>query len=262
MERKHLDNLRNVVVILTMAMFPALISITSGCSKEGDCLTNTGDTISEIRSLSDFDSISLNDYVNLILTQNPVPSVRVIAGKNIIKGITTEVIDRTLVIHNQNTCNWLRSYDSSLINVFVSMNNIAKISYNSSGDILSTNELTKSLNVEVWGGCGTIDLQLNIRGQYETGNFSLNMGTADIKLRGFCFSSAIYAGCYGFYDGRLLENDYTYITNNGSNDCYVNCFTYLDAKIGSVGNVYYKKNSTLGIKKTPSGSNQIQEKNW
>ena len=259
MERKHLDNLWNVAVIITMSMFPALLSITSGCSKEGGCITNTGPIIYEERTLqSDFDTITVYDYVNIILTQDDRNSVSVESGRNIISGITTEVIDRNLIIHNRNTCNWLRSYDSSHFNIHISAKNLRQIYYNSSGDIRSTNTIrpadtlllhpndtslirkdtTKTFNVDVWGGCGTIDIKIDI----DLGGFSLNLGTVDLRLKGFCYSTSVFSAGYGLYDGKYLKTKYTYLTSKGSNDCYVDFFWYLDANILSIGNIYYLGN--------------------
>ncbi len=257
MGKKYLDSIRKIMVLLIMAMFLAFLGLTAGCSKEGGCLTNTGPVISEERTFeSDFDTITVNDYINVILTQDTRNSVWVESGRNIISGITTEVINRNLIIHNRNTCNWLRSYDSSHFNVHISTKNLRQIYYNSSGDIRSTNTIspadtlllhpndtsltrkdtTKTLNIDVWGGCGTIDLKINI----DLGGFSLNLGTVDLRLDGFCYSTSVYSGGYGLYDGKHLKTMYTYLTSKSSNDCYVDYFWYLDATILSIGNVYYR----------------------
>ncbi|MEI7500642.1 MAG: DUF2807 domain-containing protein, partial [Bacteroidota bacterium] len=141
MVRKRSNNMLLAGATFAFAMLILLI-LSPGCSKEGGCITSTGPVIFEDRSdLGDFDSISLNDNVNLILTQGTKNIVQVEAGQNIIGGITTEVINRTLIINNKNICNWLRRYDSPL-NVYVTIKNLAKITYNSSGDIRSTNQLT------------------------------------------------------------------------------------------------------------------------
>src|ERR1035438_2692627 len=91
----------------------------SGCSKSGDCITSTGTIVQEERRVGDFDSINVQDYVNIILTQDSVNKVVVEAGQNIISGITTNVIHDVLYINNTLKCNWLRSY-SKAINVYVS----------------------------------------------------------------------------------------------------------------------------------------------
>ncbi len=221
------------ITLLTLILCLGVMS----CSKDGgSCLTNTGPVITLERITSDFDTINVNEYVNVILTQDTINRVRVEAGKNIINGISTEVTDRTLFVHNNNQCNWLRSYNSP-INVYLSVRNLRKIYYNSSGNITTTNPITTpTLWVDGWGGCGTIDLELNI----DAGTFIQHMGTADFKLRGKCKVSSIHAGDFGLFECREMETAYSFIRNEGSNDCYIKVIKYLDATIGSIGSIYYR----------------------
>jgi hypothetical protein len=253
MEKKLLNNIRLASASLVLATFISMI-LAPGCSKDkGVCVTNTGAIIFQERSLGDFDSISLNDNVNLILRSDLGNSVQVEAGRNIIQGITTEVVDRQLIINNKNTCNWLRSYDSP-INVHISSSALWKISYNSSGDIWTAGKLQlDSINVELWGGCGTIDLAFD---SLMKGNFSLNMGTGNIILRGKCGWTTVYSGSYGSYDARDLSTWYTGITNKGTNNCYVNA-KYLDATIRSIGNIYYRNDSIKSLNAQIFGSGEV-----
>ena len=211
----------------------------AGCQKSGtNCLTSAGSVIMEQRVVSDFDSIDVGDYVNLFLTQDSVNRVMVESGKNIIDGITTENNDHLLVIRNTNTCNWLRSYNVP-VNVHISVKNLRKIYYEASGNINSTNTITSGyFIVLVSNGCGTIDLDLNV----QEGYFRLEQGTVDFKLRGHCSISTIYAGDFGFFDCKDLATGYSFVTNKGSNDCYVKAFQYMDATIGNIGNIYYSGN--------------------
>ncbi len=210
----------------------------SGCNKSGDCFTNTGPIIKEERRVGDFDSINVQDYVNLILSQDSINKVVVEAGQNIISGITTEVINNQLFIDNTLKCNWLRSY-SKPINVYISVKNLMKIYYLSSGNITSTNILKSNvLILDIWGGCGSIDLDLGV---YQ-GFFLLHLGTVDITLHGNCTVCSMYQGDFGTFQCKEMKTDFNYITNKGSNDCYVNVNRYLNATIGSIGNIYYTGN--------------------
>lgn len=211
----------------------------TGCKKNGfDCFTSTGKIIQEDRYVADFDSIDIRDYVNLVLIQDTVNKVVVEAGENIIRNITTNVIDRQLNIRNNNTCNWVRSYNKP-INVYVSVKNLWKIYYQSSGNINTSNTLNSdSLKIVIWGGCGSLNLEMDIN----TGYFLLIMGTVDINLKGNCDICSIASSDYGFIDCRELTTGYSYIINNGSNDSYVSASQYLEATIGSIGNIYYTGN--------------------
>ena len=223
----------------------------AGCEQtDVNCITSNGKTIRQERVLGDFDSIDVREYVNLILIQDTVNRVTVESGQNIIDGITTEVVNRQLNISNTNKCKWLRSYDVP-VNVYVSVKNLMKIYYLSSGNINSLNTLKPySLKIEVWGGCGTIDLDMDT---YQ-GYFFLQAGTVDINLHGHCAISTIFSGDYGPFHCQDLKTGYSFVTNKSSNDCYVNASQYLEANIGSIGNIYYTGNpDSLDIDITGSG---------
>jgi hypothetical protein len=216
----------------------ALIGLfgVTACEKSGvNCITSNGKTIRQERNLEDFDSIDVRDYVNLFITQDSVDNVIVESGQNIISGITTEVVNHQLRIRNINKCNWLRSYDVP-VNVFVSVKNLMKIYYLSSGNVTTTNSLkSNSLTVEIWGGSGTMNLDLDIFQGY----FVLEIGTVDVHLQGKCAITTFFSGDYGLFQCENLKSRYTFVTNASSNDCYVNSSYFLEATIGSIGNIYY-----------------------
>lgn len=217
----------------------AILAFASSCAKEGgNCITNSGTVIRQARYVGDFDSIAVYDFVDVFIRQDTLNAVEIEAGQNIISGITTRVENRKLILRNLNECNWLRSYNKP-INVHVAVKNLRGIYYESSGNVTSVNTITSPLlALDVWGGCGTIDLELNL---YE-GFFIQHMGTADIRLRGNCSISSIYAGDYGPVRCDELQTGYTFINNYSSNDCYVRASQYLEATIGSIGNIYYTGN--------------------
>lgn len=230
-----------------------MIGLHTGCTKNGGvCVSSSGQIMKQVRNMPDFNEITLNDNVSLILTTDTITGMVVEAGSNLINGITTTVDNNQLTISNTNSCNWLRSYDKP-INIYVSSRKIWKINYNGSGDINSTGTLNlDSLSVDVWGGCGTIDLTLNVW----KGNFSLNMGTVDFRLQGICAITTVFTGDYGLYDGRDLNTGYTYITSKGSNDCYVKATNTLESRIESIGNIYYSGNPQT-INSTITGTGEL-----
>jgi len=238
MEKKQSNrNRKSLEIILALACIT--LAALSACSKSGmNCTESTGSVIRQDRMLTGFDSIDVREYVNLILTQDSNQKVVVEAGKNIIDGISTRIVNRELRITNNNSCNWLRSY-SKPVNVYISTGNLRKIYYVSSGNITTTNAIkTDTLMVVVEDGCGSINLALNIF----QGFFVLQKGTTDFNLHGNCAINSIFSGDLGFFECRDLQTNYTFITNGGSNDCYVNVKTELGATINSIGNIYYTGN--------------------
>ncbi|MCX6286451.1 MAG: DUF2807 domain-containing protein [Bacteroidetes bacterium] len=235
--------------IFILAALSGSISTVS-CTKGGKCFSNSGTVIMQERPVSAFDSIDLGDNVNLILTQDSVDKITVEAGSNIISGITTEIHNKQLSIRNLNTCNWVRSYNKPL-NVHVSVHRLWKIYYNAAGNVTSTNTLTgDSIKTEVWGGCGTIDLNLS----YNKGWFIMNMGTADYNFHGRCDIADFYLNDMGLIQAKDLTTRYCSVTNRGTNNCYINVKVSLWAIISNIGSVYYTGDpTTVGGKITGSG---------
>ena len=235
------------IAIYTIGILSFLLLGLFSCKKSGtDCLTSTGKIVREVRNVDDFDSIDMGDKVNLILSEDSVMKVEVEAGQNLLNGIDTKVIDHQLVIRNNTICDWVRSYKIP-VNVYVSVNNIKKIFYNSSGNITTLTPIkSDNLDVIVWGGAGTIDMNLDIKG---SGYFYLQSGTVDFNLHGTCHYCLFHAGDFGLIQAKDLQTGYAYVTNHGSNDVYVRAQKFLEARIESIGNIYYTGNpDSLAIK--------------
>ena len=215
-------------------------------------MTSSGEIILQERDIPAFDSIEVYDYVNLFISQDTIYKIVVESGKNIIGGIETTVENRNLVIHNTNGCNWVRNYNKP-INVYISTPNLWKIYYNSSGNITSLNTITTdSIKVEVWGGCGKIDLNLDAY----IGFFYLQIGTVDILLSGRCGIVSMYTGDFGLVDARNLNTAFAFVSNKSSNDCYIQVHEEFSATIQSIGNIYYTGNPKK-IETTIEGSGSV-----
>ena len=252
---KKLLNKRESILFAGIAIIALIVFCLSSCNKQGaGCLSGTGTIIQQERFVEDFDTIIANENPDIILTQDTVNRVIVEAGEKVIDGITTIVSNRQLQIDNHNSCNWVRSYDKPLI-VHVHVKNLRKIWYLSAGNITSTNTLTpESLLIDIWGGCGSIDLSLNVI----QGNYYEHLGTADLTLRGRSVFTSVVLGEFGFFQMKDLSTDYSYVANLGTNDCYVQVNKYLDATIRSIGSIYYT-GATDTVKVHISGSGQVIE---
>ena len=93
-----------------------IILFAISCSKmnPGDCFKNTGSVSTEVRVATPFYYLHMKNNVDVFLTYSQEYSIEVRAGKNIIQGIKTSIEGNTLSISNENTCNWIRSYNSPI----------------------------------------------------------------------------------------------------------------------------------------------------
>ncbi len=240
--------MKKLLWLLTLA----LVSFTS-CKKGAitDCFYSTGKMSTEDRNIENFNSILLQNNVNLILIKSKNNRVKVEAGSNLISKIITEVNEiGVLEIRNDNNCNWIRSYESP-INIYLNYIDIDSIEYRSIGDINTADTLlTDTLWLRVYEGAGQINLELNVQRLY----CALHYGTADIVLGGSSGLSYVYSASFGLIDMINLESNFMYVNNRSSNDIYLTAKTHLGATIENIGNIYYAGNPlTVNLNRTGSG---------
>lgn len=230
-----------------------LIALTTcgiSCNKENawDCVKTTGSIEREVRIVDDFTQIELNQGVNLILTQSTSTSVMVEAGKNLLGKITTIVDQGTLVIKNNNTCNWTRTYKKD-INLYLNVAQLWNINHKGYGKISTTNTLTSSnWRIDVTGN-GDVELDINATsfysGLYGSGTFTM---TGDVGDYGLWVSGNAWVEC------KSVTADTVFITSGSSGDAYVNAEHKFKGVISNIGNVYYSGNpSDVTLVNTGSG---------
>ena len=211
---------------LVVSILFILISVNFiSCKKDlGDCFTSTGKIIQEERSVQEFNYVSLNDNINLILTQDTVNKLIVEAGENIIENIITEFDKGHLTISNTMSCNWVRSYSKD-INIYLSTISFDSLNYNSAGNVISTNTLNAdSINIAVWEGSGTIDIDV----ETNLSRLEMHYGTADVLVHGISWLTYIYAASYGPFHCENLNSGNIYMKSRGTGDCYVRASKVLD----------------------------------
>jgi len=225
----------------------------ASCSKSpGDCFKSTGPITTENRKLESFRYLQMENNVDVFLTYSPTQSVEVRAGKNIISGIKTIVDNQTLSIRNDNTCNWIRSYDKP-IEVYIGTPVLDSIVYQASGNLTSTNQFPgDSLKLDILDGAGSISLWINM---YRS-MFNLSYGTADLTVKGYSHISHVYSEAYGPADLRNMRSVFTYLTNNSTNNCYVWATLELQCEIQNVGDVFLWGDPPT-VAKWGSGSGQL-----
>ncbi|MDZ7741901.1 MAG: DUF2807 domain-containing protein [Bacteroidota bacterium] len=217
-----------------------------------NCFSNTGEIISEVREVQDIHYVLLENNVNLVLIQDSVPSLRVEAGKNIIDKVITELSGSNLYIRNENDCNWLRSYAKE-ITVYLGVSKLDSLDYRSSGDLATDGTLMNdSIDIHVWEGSGSIDMDIDVK----QSRINLHYGTVDMHISGISHVTYVFSGSYGPVYCDELDSKFTYVSNQGTNDCYVRASVALEVTIKYLGNIYYYGTPSF-IKKDISGEGEL-----
>ncbi|CAN5881067.1 hypothetical protein BH11BAC7_BH11BAC7_20860 [soil metagenome] len=229
-------------------IFPYLLLVLAlpswMCKKETacDCFKGTGDVISDTRQLPAFNSVYVEDNVNLIFQEDSVQQVTVQAGKHLIKNIITEMNGDQLQIRNINKCNFVRRYDIP-VNVYIHYvrNQLFLIRTKGTGTITNSNACTSDsidLSSESSG-----DINFQMGGFCKT--FTHQHGAGDITLTGSCDQIAIYSKGTGFTITDACVNNYTWVYTNTTGKITVSPSGILYATIDGSGNVYYSGNPPL-----------------
>ncbi|MBG0781188.1 MAG: DUF2807 domain-containing protein [Bacteroidales bacterium] len=232
-------------------LFMLAISIAFSCSKSpGDCFTTTGEITTESRQLETFNSILMEDNVDVELVAGTAPMVEISAGKNLLEKIETTVIEGELIIKNNNHCNFVRSYDKP-IKAKVYFQEIDSIEYRSIGNLTCLDAINNpdTFKIDVFEGSGNIDLLLD---NYLT-QLNFHYGTATLKAAGFSQLTYLYQVSYGPIDARNLLSNFAYLENNSTNSTWVRANTILEATINSIGDVYYFGDPQIGLSGGGSG---------
>ena len=222
---------KNSALLLLFA--PLIIS----CKKEnmGDCFKSTGDISIEYRTLAAFDTIQSHDNISVFLTTDTFFEVKVEAGENLIPLITTEVKDNKLIIKNDNTCNWVRSFTTP-VNVHITMPSPGGIINEATANIKSINAIKDRTLLLKMTSSGDVDLQLDI--PHLLGNLSACEG--NLYLSGNCTLFEVFFLGTTIIKAENLSVGKAYIKTTGTGDFHLNVSEEIGADIGWIGNVYYK----------------------
>ena len=223
---------KTVIWILGMCVLLSL----AGCNDEGVCIKSTGKVVRESRPVEPFHYLEINNNINVFLVQDTVNyGISVEAGENLIAGIATETDSGKLVLKNNNSCDWLRSFEVP-VNVYVTFTELDTIIFQAAGNVTCTNTWSSdSIYVSVVEGAG--DMKLDILAATTT--IQVRYGTVNVELSGRSGVSFFSSQGYGPFHAENLYSIFTYVYTFSPNDVYVYAQTELGVEIGNIGNVYY-----------------------
>lgn len=226
----------------TYAFYIFYILFVLSCKKENafDCFKSSGSDISETRILGNFNSIELKNKVDVNITNGNDFKIEVVAGKHIIKNISTKVVNGVLVIENENTCNFVRGY-KRIVTVNVTLPKLEGIVKNNGvGTIRFEQNYIQDTLVVRTESSGDI----YVNGKYNQIRTSAH-GNGDIYLNGLCNSLYVYTfGTNYLKAENLIIKDYAFVETLSLGDCYLNVdnIQKFDYNIHRSGNIYYTGN--------------------
>ncbi|UII27279.1 DUF2807 domain-containing protein [Fulvivirga maritima] len=197
-----------------------------------DCLKKAGEQTSIELEVDHFNTLYINNELNVVITQAQSQSVTLTVGQNLINDIDYSVTDERLTISNESGCKWARSYDFPTLHVATP--NLTSIVNNGAGTISSTDILNfESISISSENRSGDFVLKLNC------GYLGVvNNDVANYYISGECDQFRIFfASGDGRFEGEDLKIRNANVTNRGSNDIIVNVTDTLTGEILSAGDI-------------------------
>jgi hypothetical protein len=140
------------------------------------------------------------------------------------------------------------------VNIYLTCKKIKEIDENMcSGNINTIDTLyADNFVLNDHSGSGTINLKL-VSG---TSSFNMYSGPIDLIITGRSGVSNLYSNGYGKADLSNFPSANFSITNNSTNDCYINVYDDLNAQIGNIGSIYYTGSPSI-LTTNITGSGQL-----
>jgi len=214
------------------------------CDSENanDCFQKTGAIIQDEISVPAFNKILVNRDVELVLKEGDTPLVIVETGENLKNDILVEVIDEQLILTDNNTCNYARSYGTT--KVYVTAPNITEIRSSTQYDISSDGVLN-------YPNLRLLSENYNKPNSFPVGDFKLHVASNSLNLvfnsLSNCFIdgttnnlSIHFASGNGRFEGANLIAQNITVNHRGSNDMIINPQQSVKGKIVSTGDVILK----------------------
>lgn len=219
-----------------------------GCNSEdaNNCFQTVGTTITEEISVNSFNKILVNERIKLIIKEGDSQKVEIETGENLLNDISAEVSNNTLILTNNNTCNFVRDYGITKITVTTDVLN--EIRNSSEQAVRSEGILTfNSLKL----------ISDNFQSDYiNIGDFHISVNNANLEIISNGISNFYIDGTttnfnVGFFaaDSRLEAKNLLAtninITHKSSNDMLVNPQEKITGNIYSIGDVIAYNQPTI-----------------
>lgn len=220
------------------------IAFTS-CGKK--CKEPSGKNITQNRTVTTFNHLSVNGDFNVTLIQDTALTFQITGDENFMESIQSEVKGNTLEIKQEGKCS------GDKINLVIHSRDFEEI--NLAGNIdLKTQGNLKLKDVELnFAGLINADVDLNAH-DVETNA----AGKSTIKIKGQASEHKVNMngnGTLEAFDFIVAKYD---VTTAGSTECKINVLNELSAKSSGSGDIEYKGNPSK-INQDISGNGKIQK---
>ncbi|MTI20569.1 DUF2807 domain-containing protein [Fulvivirga sp. RKSG066] len=219
---------------ISLAILTFILCFGCDSTDAPECLKTRGELTTKELTLNAFNSLTVNNEFEVIITEGTSQKVEITAGENLLDEIEFEVLDGSLTVSNHNGCEWSRDYDFPVINI--THPNLSNIRQNGGGSIKSNGTLTYP--------------QLTLISEKSSGNFELSLSADKLTVVNNDLSNYYLTGDVGYlnvgffsgdgrFEGANLLCEKVVVFQRGTNDITVNAQESLTGRIIATGNVIF-----------------------
>jgi hypothetical protein len=240
--------------VFIIALF--LIHFFSGCENSAQPWQSFGDITTESRTLGSFHGLEVNHDIQLFVTQDTTKPehIEITYGKNVIPGITTEILNGVLSIKNSNKAKWLRKLNIQP-KCTLNLHQLDDIHLEGNAKVNCIDTLySQAIHCTV----NSVEDQnlLIFCGQLYGG--VMNSGNVKFSGQATIFSWSCEKG--GGLDATDLRSDDVYLYHFTIKDVFVNPSKQFEANLFNSGNAYYFTTPTYKFKESAQGKGQVKLK--
>jgi hypothetical protein len=240
--------------VFIIALF--LIHFFSGCENSAQPWQSFGDITTESRTLGSFHGLEVNHDIQLFVTQDTTKPehIEITYGKNVIPGITTEILNGVLSIKNSNKAKWLRKLNIQP-KCTLNLHQIDDIHLEGNAKVNCIDTIySQAIHCTV----NSVEDQnlLIFCGQLYGG--VMNSGNVKFSGQATIFSWSCEKG--GGLDATELRSDDVYLYHFTIKDVFVNPSKQFEANLFNSGNAYYFTTPTYKFKESAQGKGQVKLK--
>ncbi|WP_051189797.1 head GIN domain-containing protein [Daejeonella oryzae] len=221
----------------------------SGCNQI-DCISGSGNEVTQSRKLDSFTFIETGGSIKLVLKQGPVQDVRIVADDNIQEEITTRVNGKTLKIELEgNLC------DSGPITAYITAPAFEGVDASGAVELNSDGNL-KVNNFEIHlSGSSKVNLDLNAANVLTTSS-----GSSEIYLKGQAGTHEVDLSGAGSIEALDFIVGKYKIESSGASKSRINVLNELRVKSSGASDVQYRGNPT-SVSNNDSGASSLKKIN-
>lgn len=206
------------------------------------------------KSLSEFDTLSLNSVFDVELIQGTENKIKIEGAQKIIENVTFSVNNNTLILQNNYKGNWLHPKKNK-IKVQLTINKLSLINAWETCNIKTLNTLVSDeLGLVLASKFNEATLDVNCTRFYYWNNFPCG---GRLKLSGTTNQLDIWNVALMAIDAYDLHSHIVLVENASKGECKVSCYQSLVYKITGEGNIYLKGNPPLITKVEESSSGTL-----